>query len=73
MAQQLDKYLKSNKLHNPMQSAYRKYLSAETAMLMVYNDIVKSLDDGKFAVLLQLVQTQIPTILFSRTQKKRKY
>ena len=37
-----------------MQSAYRKFHSAETALLMVHNDIVQSLDDGKSTILLQL-------------------
>jgi len=46
-----------------MQSAYRNYHSTETAMLLVHNGIVKSLDDGKSTVLLQLdVGTAFDTV-----------
>ena len=54
VARQLDEHLESNSLQSPMQSAYKRHHSAETALLLVHNDIVKSLDDDKFTVLLQL-------------------
>ena len=47
-------HLDCNRLHSPMQSAYRKVHSAETALLMIHNDIVQSLDDRKSTILLQL-------------------
>ena len=54
VASQLEMHLDSNRLHSPMQSAYRKFHSAETALMMVHNDIVQNLDDGKSTLLLQL-------------------
>ena len=54
VARQLDEHLEGNNLQSPMQSAYKRHHSAETALLLVHNDIVKSLDDDKFTVLLQL-------------------
>ena len=37
-----------------MQSAYKKHYSAKTSLLLVHNYILKSLDDSKFTVLLDL-------------------
>jgi len=54
VAHRLEIHLDSCNLQSPMQSAYMKYHSIETAMLLVHNDIIKSLDDGKLTVWLQL-------------------
>ncbi len=43
-----------NKLYEPMQSAYRKYHSTETALLRVQNDILMSVDKKGAVVLLLL-------------------
>ena len=51
---QLQTYLIDNDLHVPMQSAYRKYHSTETALLRVQNDILTALDKQKEAVLVLL-------------------
>ena len=40
-----------NKLNNPMQSAYRKLHSTETALLGVHNDISVYLDKGHVTAL----------------------
>ncbi len=44
----------SNGLHDPHQSAYRKFHSTETAMLKVHCDITSALDRGEGAALLML-------------------
>ena len=43
-----------NSLHEPLQSAYRKFHSTETALLKVQNDIMESLDQGSMSVLVML-------------------
>ena len=43
-----------SKLNNPMQSAYRKFHSTETALLRVHNDISVSLDKGHVTALTLL-------------------
>ena len=42
----LDSHLLQNQLHKPLQSAYKKYHSTETALLQVQDDILKALDKG---------------------------
>ena len=54
VAVQLNKYLSSNGLLEPCQSAYRQYHSTETALVKVNNDICMALDSGK-CVLLALL------------------
>ena len=54
MARQLNEYLETNNLQSPTRLAYQKHHSAETALLLVNNNFVKSLNRGKFTVLLQL-------------------
>ena len=54
VASQLEMHLDCNRLHSPMQSAYKKSHSAETAILMIHNDIAQNLDDGKSTILRQL-------------------
>lgn len=51
---QLNAYLDKNKLHAPMQSAYRKHHSTETAMLRIQNDLLCAVDHHKEAVLILL-------------------
>ena len=50
----LDGYLTANKLYDPLQSAYRKLCSTETALVKVKNDIMVHLDQGNRVVLLLL-------------------
>ena len=45
----LDGYLTANKLYDPLQSAYRKQCSTETALVKVKNDIMVHLDQGSRA------------------------
>ena len=47
----IEHHLVSNLLHEPLQSAYRKFHSTETALLKVNNDILESLDQGIVSVL----------------------
>ena len=41
-------------LSNPLQSAYRKHHSTESALLNVHNDIIMSMDKGKVTALTLL-------------------
>ena len=50
----LQAHINSNKLINPMQSAYRKFHSTETALFRVHNDISVSLDKGHVTALTLL-------------------
>ena len=50
----LQAHINSNKLNNPMQSAYQKFHSTETALLRVHNDISVSLDKGHVTALTLL-------------------
>ena len=50
----IKKHLISNNSHEQHQSAYRKFHSAETALLKVQNDILQSLDQNNFNVLMML-------------------
>ena len=50
----MESHLASNNLHEPLQSAYRKVHSTETALLRVQNDILESLDSGRVAMLVLL-------------------
>ena len=54
VSNRLQAYINSNKLNNPMQSAYRKSHSTETALLRVHNDISVSLDKGHVTALTLL-------------------
>ena len=54
VAVRLNHYLEENNLCEPLQSAYKKYHSCETALLRVQNDILCALDDNKCVVLLML-------------------
>ena len=48
-------YLSSHNLMRKSQSAYRKFHSSETALLYVQNDILASLDAGRYTAGLRLV------------------
>ena len=50
----LDGYLSANKLYDPLQSAYRKQCSTETALVKDKNDIMVHLDQGNRVALLLL-------------------
>ena len=50
----IERHLVCNSLHEPLQSAYRKFHSTETALLKVQNDIMESLDQGSMSVLVML-------------------
>ena len=47
-------HIKNNHLSNPIQSAYRKHHSTESALLKVHNDIIISMDKGEVTALTLL-------------------
>ena len=47
VASRLQAHIKNNHLSNPLQSAYRKHHSTESALLKVHNDIIISMDKGE--------------------------
>ena len=54
VASKLTRYLSFNSLHESFQSAYKKYHSTETALLRVYNDILRSIEIGESVILVLL-------------------
>jgi hypothetical protein len=54
VASQLANHMDTNNLYTPVQSAYRKQHSTETALLKVLNDILVSVDKGKGVILVLL-------------------
>ena len=72
---QLCAYLSSNNLHEPLQSAYKKLHSCETALTRVNNDILREIDKrfGVAMVLLDLsaaFDTVDHNILINRLNSK---
>ena len=53
-ANQLVDYIETNNLHSPLQSAYKRFHSTETALVKVVNDILCSLDNGEVVILVLL-------------------
>ena len=47
VANRLQAHIKNNHLCNPLQSAYRKHHSTESALLKVHKDIIISMDKGE--------------------------
>ena len=54
VANRLQAHIKNNHLCNPLQSAYRKHHSTESALLKVHNDIIISMDKGEVTALTLL-------------------
>ena len=54
VASQLMEHLVNNNLEEPLQSAYKRFHSTETALLKVQNDILIAIDNQKCVVLLLL-------------------
>ena len=50
----LENHLRENELHEPLQSAYRKHHSTETALIKIQSDILQALDSGRVAALVLL-------------------
>ena len=51
---QLTDHINSNNLDQPLQSAYKKLHSTETAIVKIVNDMLLSLDDDSFVLLVML-------------------
>ena len=54
VASQLISHVQAAGLSNPIQSAYKKHHSTETALLKIHNDILMAMDDGKVTALTLL-------------------
>ena len=54
VANRLQAHIKNKHLCNPLQSAYRKHHSTESALLKVHNDIINSMDKGEVTALTLL-------------------
>lgn len=54
MLSRLTQHFTAHNLHEPLQSAYRKYHGTETALLRVQNDLLRSMDQGQAAFLVLL-------------------
>ena len=54
VANRLLAHIENNHQSNPLQSAYRKHQSTESALLKVHNDIVISMDKGEVTALTLL-------------------
>ena len=54
VAVRLQDYLESNQLNEPLQSAYKRFHSCETALVRVHNDILRAIDDRHCVILLLL-------------------
>jgi hypothetical protein len=50
----IHEHLQNANLHEPMQSAYRRFQSTETALLKVQSDVLLALDRGQCAALVML-------------------
>ena len=54
VAKQLNEHMTQNDLHEPLQSAYKRYHSKETALLKVHNDIMWAVERKGVTILLLL-------------------
>ena len=54
VASKLTSYLENNSLLEPLQSAYKKYHSTETALVKIQNDILRNLDSNSAVALVFL-------------------
>ena len=50
----LDEHMETHSLHDPMQSAYKKAHSTETALVRISNDILQATDNNKCVILASL-------------------
>ena len=55
MAVHLHNYLESNQLNEPLQSAYNRFHSCDTALTRVDNDILLGIDNSPHCVILLLL------------------
>ena len=74
IAQKLNEHLTRNYIFEPMQSAYRKAQSTETALVGIQNDILRATDNQEFTILLLLdlsaaFHTVNHAILINRLEK----
>ena len=66
VAVQFTNHLRKNSLMEPFQSAYRANHSTETALLRVFNDILRSMDQQKVTILVLLDLSAVEHNILSR-------
>ena len=71
VANRLQADIKNNHLSNPLQTAYRKHHSTESALLKVHNDIIISMDKGEVTALTLLDLSTAFDIINHATIKDR--
>ena len=54
IAAQLDRHIDTNGLADPLQSAYQRLHSTETALVKVHSDISRAMDNGDIVILVML-------------------
>ncbi|PIK54972.1 hypothetical protein BSL78_08111 [Apostichopus japonicus] len=54
VAKQLTNYMTENRLHEPLQSAYKQFHSSETALIKVHNDILWAMERQGVTILVLL-------------------
>ena len=54
VVEQLTTHMTTNNLHQPLQSAYRKHHSTETAIVKIMNDLLMALDSNQCVLLIML-------------------
>jgi len=57
----IETHLNTHSLHEPHQSAYKKFHSTETALVRVQKDILQALDNNEHALLVMLDLTSVQT------------
>ena len=75
VASQLNNHMTLNKLHEPLQSSYKKFHSTETTLTCVLDDFLGAIDDKKCVLLLMLdlsaaFDTVDHDILLNRMEKR---
>ena len=63
--------MKNSHLSNPLQSAYRKHHSIESALLKVHNDIIISMEQGEVTALTLLDLSSASDIIDHATLTNR--
>ena len=71
VANRLPAHIKNSHLSNPLQSAYRKHHSTESALLKVHNDIIISMDQSEVTALTLLDLSAAFDTIYHATLRNR--